>query len=231
MRRRIWFAAYMMDKWVIGTMQNCKWFHIWADIGNSQVAADLGRPAVIMDMDFDIECPTPYEIDSRHRISSRDPSFRAFMPEIILEAERDIEEKKPVYNCFVNMVDLSQILSNVLIGLHSPKSRYIWPSNFALVDELDAQLDSWKVNLPPELQYDMINTDISMPFAALINICYSTVVLLLHRPFMNLKKSENMHVALRSLNTCTVVANTIIDHVEGMESSGYMPLPWMFVTL
>ncbi|KAG0164247.1 hypothetical protein DFQ30_010236 [Apophysomyces sp. BC1015] len=187
LRRRIWFSAYIMDRWV---------------------AAELGRPVTIVDHEFDVELPSPFEVSSTHRSTSQDcdSSTGQFTPSLILEAEAAIREKRPIYTCFINLVTLSQILGQVLLGLHSPKTKYTGRRNVGLVNFLDKNLRNWKANLPRELQIEYINDFASQA----VHMSYNCVLLLLYRQFITNDASEDINFAFQSLGTCTTAAVALV---------------------
>ncbi|KAI8643426.1 fungal-specific transcription factor domain-containing protein [Parasitella parasitica] len=203
LRKRIWFGAYLMDRWV---------------------AAELGRPISIIDNEFDVELPSPYELNYTSSIHSEKTSFT---PILILEAEEALEGNKPVYSSFVYLVTLSQITGQVLVGLHSTRAKQNRHNSLELVNILDRNLNNWKTSLPPELQVDLSNPShyFSTP-AGVVNMAYGCVLLLLYRPFIRNHQNDNTNLAFKALSICTATATNLLAIVEAMERDYFVALPW-----
>ncbi|OAD71479.1 Zn(2)-C6 fungal-specific transcription factor [Phycomyces blakesleeanus NRRL 1555(-)] len=207
LRRRIWFAVYAMDRWV---------------------AAEMGRPITILDHEFDVELPTPYEIETTHRTPTCSTQHMDYKPTLICEAEKAIKEKRPIYDPFLYSVTLSQILGQILVGLYSPKAKHTGRRNASLVAFLDSNLKNWRINLPPSIRIDCSAGE-SLNLIAVIgmlNMCYNCVLILLHRPFIVKDENENMTSAFQSLSTCTAAAGQLLDVVEQMECEIFQSIPW-----
>ncbi|KAI9006295.1 fungal-specific transcription factor domain-containing protein [Phycomyces nitens] len=205
LRRRIWFATYVMDRWV---------------------GAEIGRPVSILDHEFDVELPSPYEINTTHRTHVSHINSMEYKPTLISEAEKAIKERKMVYEPFLHAVTLSQILGQILVGLYSPKAKHAGRRNASLVSFLDSNLKSWKLNLPPSIKIDY---SVGEPFnvvTGMLNMCYNCVIILLHRPFIVKDENESMTSAFHSLSTCTAAATNLLDVVEQMEMETFQSIPW-----
>ncbi|KAI8143193.1 fungal-specific transcription factor domain-containing protein [Fennellomyces sp. T-0311] len=208
LRRRIWYAVYIMDKWI---------------------AAELGRPVAILDEEFDVELPSVYEIKSAYHSETREAQLRNMKPALVLEAETSLREQRPVYAAFLHMISLARTLGQVLVSLYSPKMQYAARRNIYLVDTLNMQLTKWKMSIPPDLQCEDNMPDKAFPNGGLMHIFYNCVLLLLHRPFITDQNSPNINHALQSLSTCTAAAINIIDTVEALENMGVICMPWNMV--
>ncbi|KAI9494489.1 fungal-specific transcription factor domain-containing protein [Zychaea mexicana] len=208
LRRRIWYAVYVMDKWI---------------------AAELGRPVAILDEEFDVELPSVYEITSIYHSELRDAQLRHMKPALLLDAETALKEKRPVYAAFLHMISLARTLGQVLVSLYSPKMQYAARRNIYLVDTLNMALTRWKMSVPPDLQCEDNKPDKAFPNGGMMHIFYNCVVLLLHRPFIMDQDSANINHALQSLSTCTAAAINIIDTVEALENMGVICMPWCMV--
>lgn len=203
LRRRIWYAAYLMDRWV---------------------AADLGRPISIIDNDFEVELPTPYELNYEPTL------MEPMMPILILETEEARQNNKTVYSSFVQLVTLSQIAGQVLVGLHSPRAKQARDNKIELVNILDRNLTHWKSQLPRELRMDTNDPQFYFSTtAAVINLAHGCVLLLLYRPFIKKyseENSEDSNLAIKALGICTAIATEILTIVESMERDYFVALPW-----
>jgi hypothetical protein len=207
LRKRIWYAAYLMDRWV---------------------AAELGRPISILDHEFDVELPTPYELSSIHHHKNSE-----LTPILILEAKAALEQKIPVYSGFLYMVTLSHIAGQVLIGFHSTRAKHNrgQDDNLQLLAILDRNLTKWKMSLPKELELDVHN--ISATFnapACVVNMAYDCIWILLYRSFIKLhnidQSEESKHMAFKALSICTASAINLVSIVEAMEHHSFVALPW-----
>ncbi|KAK4510412.1 uncharacterized protein ATC70_004842 [Mucor velutinosus] len=204
LRKRIWYGAYLMDRWV---------------------AAELGRPISIIDNEFDAELPTPYELNYT---SSAQTEKAEFTPILILEAEEALRENKPVYSSFVYLVTLSQITGQVLVGLHSTRAKQNRHNSLDLVNILDRNLSMWKASLPRELQVDLSNPSQYFSTAAgVVNMAHGCVLLLLYRPFIrNHSETDDANLAFKALSICTATATNLLGIVEAMERDYFVALPW-----
>lgn len=203
LRRRIWYAAYLMDRWI---------------------AADLGRPISIIDNDFEVEIPTPYELSYESNLKEQ------MTPILILEAEEARQQKKPIYSSFVYLVTLSQIAGQVLVGLHSPRAKQTRENNIELVNILDRNLALWKSQLPRELQIDVSDPNFYFnSTAGVVNLAHGCVLLLLYRPFIKKyseANSEDSNFAIKALGICIATATELLTIVEAMERDYFVALPW-----
>lgn len=204
LRKRIWYGAYLMDRWV---------------------AAELGRPISIIDSEFDAELPSPYELNYTSSVQSEKTDFT---PVLILETEDAVQQNKPVYSSFVYLVALSQIAGQVLVGLHSTRAKQNRHNSLDLVNILDRNLSNWKASLPPELQIDLSNPShyFNTP-AGVVNMAHGCILLLLYRPFIrNHSETDDKNLAFKALSICTTTATNILAIVEAMERDYFVALPW-----
>lgn len=202
LRKRLWYAAYLMDRWV---------------------AAELGRPVSIIDHEFDVELPTPYELNSPSK-------HRDITPILILEAESSLKQKIPVYSGFIYLITLSQIAGQVLVGFHSTRGKHNRENNQDLLNILESNLKNWKLSLPTELVLDLnvLRTDIFYAQACVVNMACDCVWILLYRSFIkhNKDRPENTGLAFKALSICTACAVNLIDIVEAVEYHAFVSLPW-----
>ncbi|KAI9494485.1 fungal-specific transcription factor domain-containing protein [Zychaea mexicana] len=209
-RRRLWYCLYVLDKWV---------------------AAALGRPVAIADEEFDVELPSPYEIDSAyHSVIAKECELKG--PVLIAQAEACIRERRNEYAPFLSMITLSCILRRVLVQLYSPKAHNASDerSMEEVVDTLDMQLHAWRLNLPSELQFNLREALQPNGAGVVLYIFYNCVMILLHRPFIaGPDVNENSMHSLRSQSSCTTAALNIIDATETLVSCGAPCLPRSFL--
>lgn len=204
LRKRIWYSAYMMDRWV---------------------AAELGRPVSILDHEFDVELPNVYELNTPPSKYTSD-----FTPALILETEAAFTEKRPVYSCFLYMVTLSQIAGQVLVGFHSTRAKKYRLENVALLNILDRSLTNWKLSLPNELKWEVAknNPGVVNSTACILNMSCDCVWILLYRPFIKTFEEvpENTAWAVKALGICTASAANLVATAERMEYRSFVALPW-----
>ncbi|SAM01672.1 hypothetical protein [Absidia glauca] len=186
-----------------------------------EMELQLGRPVTIVDHELNVELPSLYEVESCHQ---KDFSERPFVPDIIMQTDLDIRKKTPLYSQFRHSILLGQIFGQVLTGLYSPMSIRSGRRNHALVHALDEQLKQWKSNLPPELLYG--STKHSSPNSGIVSLEYNCVMLLLYRPFITNQESEDVNMAFKALNACTVAANNILSAAESLDSTTLACIPW-----
>ncbi|KAI7902086.1 fungal-specific transcription factor domain-containing protein [Cokeromyces recurvatus] len=206
LRRRIWYGCYLMDR---------------------LVAAELGRPISIIDDEFDVELPSPYELNYTSNLN-KDTDF---IPILVLEAEEALRQNIPVYSAFVHLLTITHILGETLVGLHSTRvKKQDQDKKLELVNTLEHKLANWKSTLPPELQIiDLNNNDSTAHYittpALVINIVYGCVSILLYRPFIR-KQIESSNIAFKALSICTDTAIQLINIVEIMDRNYLVALPW-----
>ncbi|KAI9320459.1 fungal-specific transcription factor domain-containing protein [Dichotomocladium elegans] len=203
LRRRVWYAAYILDR---------------------EISAELGRPVTVNDDDFDVEIPTPYELEFPHCLYARDPEASGFMPQILLDAEEDVAEKRETYKSFVANCHLAKILGRVLHTLNSPKGQQIYP---AIIAEIDISLAEWAAKFIAD--YSNLDQQ-AAPWNRAMMIYYHCMQILLHRSSLGNHDPNNIQHALQALSASTTSATKIIEYVEEGEACGYICLPWSIVS-
>ncbi|KAI7880624.1 hypothetical protein K492DRAFT_177699 [Lichtheimia hyalospora FSU 10163] len=151
----------------------------------------------------------PCEIETRHRvfyacyILDRWLSARGGRPLTILDRDFDTslpsvyENDEPIYRGFVIMARLSEILGRLLKALYAPKAKHA--NNNASLDDptlleaFDRRLKACKMGIMEE--------DMPLAQKVYLEIYYNTVVLLLHRPFLNQNAMSH--------HACTAAASNI----------------------
>lgn len=82
-----------------------------------------------MEGDYDLEMPTPYEIPPNNHSWSADVNTP--MPKLLIEAEKDLHEQRPIYDMFVYCIPFTQLFSQIVGRLYSTN---LWG------DETDSQI-------------------------------------------------------------------------------------------
>ncbi|KAI7850219.1 fungal-specific transcription factor domain-containing protein, partial [Circinella umbellata] len=226
-RRRLWWAVYIMDKWS---------------------AAATGRPQTIFDEDCDEVYPnesssweevmdTPSKEDDSTTESNDSLRFPSLDPSIAQKVKVD---RIPIYQPFVQLAKLSELLGRILQGLYTPRAkRYsAQHGSDAIVSYLDNALSEWRANLPPSLQISSTNVSrldsrshqplLSM--SGLIYLTYCTLLVLLHRPFIEREKKNghDTRLSMSSLTICTNAATRCVDIAEKMHYRDFMLVSWSF---
>ncbi|KAI7883058.1 hypothetical protein K492DRAFT_205750 [Lichtheimia hyalospora FSU 10163] len=209
LRRRVWYGLYIIDR---------------------EVAAQFGRPVTIVDEDFNVEPPSPYELESTHESYLRDPEFQSCTPALMVEAQAAIQERRPVYDFFLECITLSKILGHILLSMYSPKTEYSARRNDFLILTIANQLAQWKAKLPPNLQFNPDEvSEMTLFSTAHLNIYYNCILLLLHRPFINSDASTDPILSTQSLTKCTFAAIDIVNTIEALETQRLPGMTWCFI--
>ncbi|KAI9485171.1 MAG: fungal-specific transcription factor domain-containing protein [Benjaminiella poitrasii] len=207
LRKRIWYGCYLMDR---------------------LVAAELGRPISIIDHEFEVELPSPFELNYA-TLPIPPAKINESTPILIMEAEEALRQHIPIYSAFIHLVTLAQIMGQVLVGLHSTRAKnQDRNNNFELVNVLERNLANWKLSLPPELQIDLSTStsNYNTIQACVVNMAYGCVSMLLYRPFIRKQNIEDSNMAFKALNICTTTAAQLINIVDSMERNYFIALPW-----
>ncbi|KAI7888893.1 fungal-specific transcription factor domain-containing protein [Mucor mucedo] len=168
------------------------------------LGARAGKPLTILDRDFDAAIPSPFEIDE------------------------DPNEEAPVYQFFLLLIELSEILGRVLKSLYAPNAKN---ANLdaalddpTIVSVLNTRLKNWK-NVLDKTTDGKYLTEIDN---LNLKLFYYTVVLLLHRPFSSLptdKYSQSQSIVSESENICLNAAKQLSEVVtrrqDQTKSPGY----------
>ncbi|ORZ13577.1 fungal-specific transcription factor domain-domain-containing protein, partial [Absidia repens] len=220
-RRRVWWAVYIMDKWS---------------------AASTGRPQTIFDEDCDESYPSesaPWEevMDMAANTNADDnlPRFPSLDKSVAQKAKG---ERIPIYQPFVQLVKLSEILGHILQGLYTP-----WAKKYSaehgsdtIVSYLDKALSDWRAALPPTLQVSGTNfrkldsrgrTPL-LSMSGLMYLSYCTLLILLHRPFIEKEGSEKTKSSVSSLSICTSAATRCVDVASSMHFRDFLLVSWNF---
>ncbi|KAI7873465.1 fungal-specific transcription factor domain-containing protein [Mucor mucedo] len=218
-RKRVWWSVYIMDKWSS------------ASTGRPQTIfdedCDEGYPSEIADWEEVMDVKTGESQDNGPRYPSLDKSV----------AQKAKNEKIPIYQPFVQLVKLSEILGRILQGLYTPlaKKHSEKHGSDAVVTYLDNALSEWRSALPPALQISTINVrrldshgrTPLLSMSGLMYLSYCTLLILLHRPFIE-KEGQNTRSSKSSLSICTSAATRCVDIAEKMHYRDFLLVSWNF---
>ena len=99
-----------------------------------------------MDNDFDVELPSIYEVEPESNYKLDGYHFDdGCVPKLLRETNRDIQERRPVYTGFLQIISLTQMVGDVLISLYLPTALQL--PNTGLINKLDNTIIKWQSGL------------------------------------------------------------------------------------
>ncbi|CAG8637385.1 4521_t:CDS:2 [Dentiscutata erythropus] len=177
----------------------------WACVISDRLAStSLGRPVAINEADYDVEYPV-----------------FGVIPE---EPHYYVEE-------WIELIKISLILGRVYIHVYGINNKpTLNVSNDGILPSLDAELNEWRENLPPGLQYESSATtnDKLENRQMLLHVIYYTCQILLHRPHIRVPKSKIFSSSIPSLSICTMAANNLTHIIHRMVKSGLLRASWSY---
>ncbi|KAF8512680.1 fungal-specific transcription factor domain-containing protein [Hysterangium stoloniferum] len=199
-RKRIWFSCVIMDKYV---------------------STYIGRPLSIFERDFD----TPYPVEDpkeENDLWLRDSSPCA--GEAISDTELPssyVPVPGRIMTCFNASARLSGILSNIVESIYviqPPPSH----SRHAESVKLEKKLDMWYLGLPECLRLPRSgqkSLPLPPPHVLTLHMQYWCSVLLLHRPFINVRRKATAEdpddpASRKSFDLCAMAATKISNIVR-----------------
>ncbi|KAI8880203.1 hypothetical protein K501DRAFT_275782 [Backusella circina FSU 941] len=217
-RKRIWWSLYVADR-----------FH----------SSSLGRPISIRDEDNDVGYPDATaswtEILDIPETDQDDvlPRFPSAMckPSNVADGKR-----VGIYELFIQLVKLSEILGRILQGLYTPKARKVGleQGSDAIVTQLDHELTEWRFGFPKALQdAEFEDFDESRgylaPVTASVLLCYFSLLILLHRPFIEaVANGKKARPSYSSFRIGTSAATRGIRIASQMTMRDFMMFPYSF---
>ncbi|GAN09678.1 transcription factor TamA [Mucor ambiguus] len=219
-RKRVWWSVYIMDKWS---------------------SASTGRPQTIFDEDCDETYPSESaDWEEVMDVPSKDsdeegPRYPSLDKSVAQKAK---SENIPIYQPFVQLVKLSEILGRLLQGLYTPlaKKHSEKHGSDAVVTYLDNALSEWRSALPPALQISSFNVrrldshgrTPLLSMSGLMYLSYCTLLILLHRPFIEKDSNQKTRSSQSSLTICTSAATRCVDIAEKMHYRDFLLVSWNF---
>ena len=204
--------------------------------------------------EYDFEMPTPYEIPPHH--SNWTAGVNTPMPSLLLEAEEDLREQRPIYAIFIYSIPFTRLSSQIMNHLYSTS---MWSDEInnqihvarLLSKEVDAIAENTmsilqQLNASSSLTTQDDRTTYSKLIYALVSIEKSAqripnqnpsaylkiyqlaLKLLIYRYFISDCMPHNEFES-QSLQECTVTAIGIIDNIEKLEMVGLSSIPWIFI--
>jgi len=189
LRRRIWHTCIVMDRYV---------------------STYIGRPLAIDEREFDTPLPTEIE-QEENELWENHPSL--FEQELRPLWNKD--EYRPIasrsISTFNAAASLASIVGLIVQSLYSVKHGVASPA--ATANELEKKLDMWWIELPDHLRYDpsIKRLPIPPPNILTLHMNHWTAVLLLHRPFINMKPVDGSEdpVSAKAWDLCVSAASHI----------------------
>ncbi|RCH91478.1 hypothetical protein CU098_000168, partial [Rhizopus stolonifer] len=216
-RKRIWWSLYVADR-----------FH----------SASLGRPISIRDEDNDVGYPDSTAswtevLDEPDEEEGKDdlPRFPSAMCR-----PKQIEGRVGIYQLFIELVKLSEILGKILQGLYTPKAKKLGleQGSDTIVTQLDHQLTEWRFGFPKALQkanFEDFDEDKGYlaPVTASVLLCYFSLLILLHRPFIEASgQGKKARPSYSSFRIGTSAATRGIRIASPMTIRDFLMFPYSF---
>ncbi|KAG1382187.1 hypothetical protein G6F61_002491 [Rhizopus arrhizus] len=197
LRRRLWYSCYIVDRWV---------------------SAQLGRPISIIDDEFDVKLPSPYELDS-----STPRTKAQIIPPLLLEAYAAVDQNTSLYDGFRRFIGITELLGQVLVALYSTKNRH--KRSKEAINDLECSLDVWKQSVLKDGFLRSEDTESTPVF----QIFYYTVLIFIYRPFIT-AETEDTELAFRALSICTSAAYRVLHAAEISSGCTLANAPWSPLT-
>ncbi|KAI9246458.1 fungal-specific transcription factor domain-containing protein, partial [Phascolomyces articulosus] len=205
LRRRVAYSVYSLDR---------------------IAAAASGKPIMMKDENFHVQLPTAYEIETL--TTTVDIDYEHTRPSLLVEAEANIRDKKPIYTTFLRIIPLSKTMGQVLTSLYQDIPRDIdGPSPLSyIVGNLDNALIKWQSKTEEE---NCFAND-----TGILSAVYNSAVLLLYRPLIdscstitidtadtNEQQQQKQNQDVDQLQRfCTTVAVSVIDWLDATHVAG-----------
>ncbi|KAI8641226.1 fungal-specific transcription factor domain-containing protein [Parasitella parasitica] len=223
-RKRIWWSLYVADR-----------FH----------SASLGRPISIRDEDNDVGYPdataTWKEVldEPDEEQTALEPLAEPRFPSAMSrpkQQHRQLDAKVGIYQLFLELIKLSEILGRILQGLYTPKAKKVGleQGSDAIVTQLDHQLTEWRFGFPEALQranfedFDESKGYLA-PVTASVLLCYFSLLILLHRPFIEaVANGKKPRPSYSSFRIGTSAATRGIRIASQMTIRDFLMFPYSF---
>ncbi|KAI7865279.1 fungal-specific transcription factor domain-containing protein [Spinellus fusiger] len=215
-RKRLWWSMYITDR-----------FH----------SASLGRPISIRDEDNDVGYPDatvswreildePEDLEGQNIARFPSATYRP----------STIDGRVELYQLFLQLVKLSETLGRILQGLYTPKAQKVsyHHGSDAIVTMLDHELTEWRLAYPKALENsnfrDFNEDGYYAPVSASIRLCYFTLLILLHRPFIERTSfcKSKKKPAYSSFSIGTSAATRGIRIASQMKMRDFLMFPYSF---
>ncbi|KAG2220750.1 hypothetical protein INT45_012243 [Circinella minor] len=134
LRRRIVYAIYIVDR--IGAASKVRQFNI-------------------LDGDFDVGLPSIYEVETKSNEKLDGYHLdEDCVPKLLRETDMDIQEGRPIYSDFLQIISLTQMVGDVLILLYFPTALQL--PNMGLINKLDNTITKWQSGIVSNIYNKMM---------------------------------------------------------------------------
>ncbi|CAO3577550.1 unnamed protein product [Absidia cylindrospora] len=220
-RSRVWWAVYITDKWA---------------------SASTGKPQTIFDEDCDQDYPSesgPWEEVMDVTSDGMGDGQQLRFPSLDQSIARNVKAGKvPLYQLFVQIAKLSEILGRILQDIYSPQAKKhsaIYGSDIIVAD-LDKALSDWRAALPPTLQLsgtnlqklDSCRKSPLLSISVSLYLGYCTLLILLHRPFIVRQGNPTTKSSESSLSICISAATRCVDVASSLRFQDFVLVSWNF---
>jgi hypothetical protein len=156
-----------------------------------------------------------------------------------------MQDETEDYTIFVNFIKLSSIFGEIFRRIYTPKAKkngYKTKAMEQTLWSLEKFLEEWFANVPEA--YKITDKDLAdlksnpqlfkgtrkLEEGGPMTICYYAIVVLLHRPFMELEDIdlEEMPCLAKSTEICTRAAKTAIDVARAVPAKSVARFGWNF---
>ncbi|KAI7882626.1 hypothetical protein K492DRAFT_176123 [Lichtheimia hyalospora FSU 10163] len=218
LRRRIWWGMFIGDRFQ---------------------AAALGRPTSIREEDADVEYPSTavsWREVLDEPLGPDDDAYPRFPSSTFRPVSLDGSVE--LYQLFLQLVKLSEILGRILLGMYTPGARRCSAVQGydAIVTRLDYELTEWHQGFPISLKntkhkdFDEKNGYFASSIASIL-LAYFSCLILLHRPFIERDVSasdEKTRSSYVSFRISTSAASRGVRIAERMTGRDFMMFPYLF---
>lgn len=156
-----------------------------------------------------------------------------------------IQDETEDYTIFINFIKLSSIFGEIFRRIYTPKAKkngYKTKAMEQTLWSLEKFLEEWFANVPEK--YKISDKDLEdikanpqlykgtkkLEEGGPMTICYHAIVVLLHRPFMDLEdvNREEMPCLAKSTEVCTNAAKMAIDVARAVPAKSVARFGWNF---
>lgn len=135
--------------------------------------------------------------------------------------EDDISDgSMPVVEYMCQYIKLCQIMGQILQDIYSVTIDHTKVSPVEKISKLHAMLHTWKVELPPSLQYEpqhSLSRQIPHLAVCQMHMHYYNAVIILHRPYIPISQPR---IPYPSLQICISAAYSILNIAESLSNEG-----------
>ncbi|KAG1224297.1 hypothetical protein G6F35_004110 [Rhizopus arrhizus] len=216
-RKRIWWSLYIADR-----------FH----------SASLGRPLSIRDEDNDVVYPDA-TASWKEVLDLPDEDEDTTLPRFpsAMYTPNQCDGRVGIYQLFVELIKLSEILGRMLQGLYTPKAKKVGLEHGSdlIVKQLDEELTQWRFGFPAALKraafedFDEKKGYLA-PVTASVLLCYFSLLILLHRPFIEARPNgkKKARSTYSSFSIGTSAATRGIRIASQMTLRDFLMFPYSF---